>query len=933
MRRYALLLALILIALPACGLHAAGDGYRTVIGWSFEKPGDLHGWQANGDITDARVADGMLSARCVNTDPLIVGPLFDIPATADQCVEIVIRSDRAGEAQLYWTNTLNSQYGGFLPEKVSYANVLGDNRWHTLRVFPFWQTEKKIIHLRFDPPTGARFAIKSIRVAEPANVTAPVRSSSWDFTRGLQGWSVRDDSPVRAVSGGAVSMTVTGKDSIFSAPRLDVSLADCMWVAVTMRAKKANRASLVWATDGAQGQQSLVFPVRNDGRFHTYNIDMGGAQNWIGKLLSLGLRPSFEKGDAVEIRDISLQKDAVGGPDLYLQSFGLDTPVSRVGMECPLAARFINYGAKSAVGVKAVVTAPPGVTVTPVKGETSPVFDPLIPSAFRYTIVAARPVDGEVTISISGGGVSPAVFRAPIHVTKSLGLERTRSIPAPAPAKTDYQLGMYYFPGWDVASKWECIERVAPWRKPVMGYYDEANPECADWQIKWAVEHGITFFAVDWYWCDGQKMLDHWVNNAYMKSKYRSYLKWAVMWANHNSPGTHSVADWRKVTQYWVDNYFGMKEYQRIDGMPAVYIWSTSNLRSDVGGTEKVRELLSMSQEMAKKAGYAGIKFVVLNISGNQAEAKMLASEGFTANTEYHWFADAPGAADDFYYVPYSLVVDRSKAAWEERAKSVEPAGLDFIPVADSGWDPQPWHGFKSTIIYGRNPVLWEKLLRQAKSFMDARGKKMLLLGPCNEWGEGSYLEPCTEFGFAMYDVVRRVFCDEPEAHTDIVPADVGLGPYDLPMIHAPRLTKWSFDRDGDTQGWFGSMGLINIEAKDGRLHAVTSNTDPAFGGPEVSIDSKKYSALVVRLKMTPAPPLEMHDQLQLFWGTSTQSMGEATSVRTDLICDGEFHDYVLPVAERPNWRGIIRSLRLDPGSRTGVDLWIDEIRFVERAP
>ena len=30
-----------------------------------------------------------------------------------------------------------------------------------------------------------------------------------------------------------------------------------------------------------------------------------------------------------------------------------------------------------------------------------------------------------------------------------------------------------------------------PERKPVLGWYDEASPEVADWQIKWAVEHGI----------------------------------------------------------------------------------------------------------------------------------------------------------------------------------------------------------------------------------------------------------------------------------------------------------------------------------------------------------------------------------------------------------------------------------------------------------
>ena len=30
-----------------------------------------------------------------------------------------------------------------------------------------------------------------------------------------------------------------------------------------------------------------------------------------------------------------------------------------------------------------------------------------------------------------------------------------------------------------------------------------------DWQIKWAVEHGISFFAFDWYWDRGRRQLEH----------------------------------------------------------------------------------------------------------------------------------------------------------------------------------------------------------------------------------------------------------------------------------------------------------------------------------------------------------------------------------------------------------------------------------------
>ena len=38
-----------------------------------------------------------------------------------------------------------------------------------------------------------------------------------------------------------------------------------------------------------------------------------------------------------------------------------------------------------------------------------------------------------------------------------------------------------------------------PERTPLMGYYDEENPEVCDWEIKWALEHGINCFIYCWY--------------------------------------------------------------------------------------------------------------------------------------------------------------------------------------------------------------------------------------------------------------------------------------------------------------------------------------------------------------------------------------------------------------------------------------------------
>jgi hypothetical protein len=76
--------------------------------------------------------------------------------------------------------------------------------------------------------------------------------------------------------------------------------------------------------------------------------------------------------------------------------------------------------------------------------------------------------------------------------------------------------------------------------------------------------------------------------------------------------------------------------------------------------------------------------------------------------------------------------------------------------------------------------------LRKAKEFIGTLpsrelGSRMLLLDNWNEWGEGHYIAPYREFGFGYLDAVRTVFSDASEPHLDLIPEDVGLGPYDTP--------------------------------------------------------------------------------------------------------------------------------------------------------
>jgi hypothetical protein len=105
---------------------------------------------------------------------------------------------------------------------------------------------------------------------------------------------------------------------------------------------------------------------------------------------------------------------------------------------------------------------------------------------------------------------------------------------------------------------------------------------------------------------------------------------------------------------------------------------------------------------------------------------------------------------------------------------------LPEVVTVSQGWSG--WHDEGS--IWKIPPRQYKELLEKAKAIIRTfpakeLGSKMLLLDNWNEWSEGHYIAPHREYGFGYLDAVREVFSDAPRNHVDLLPRDVGMGPYD----------------------------------------------------------------------------------------------------------------------------------------------------------
>jgi hypothetical protein len=892
---------------------------QVLIEWRFDRPGDLLGWTPGGHVADVSVRDGALSGRATDWDPILMGPVFEIPARPSQWVEVRMRSSQEGRAELFWTETLEGRHGGFSQEKTASFAVSAGDEFGDYRIAPFWHAAGRIVRLRFDPPTVDRFEIAHIRVLDAPQPVS--QATSWDFRSGHHGWTAWQSGDAPQVDAGGLRIHSGGRQAWWISPPLEIPADDLAFLAVRMAVDSGQRGRVLCVNDQRIGHDTMEFPIRADGRMHTYHLELASLPRWQDTVLLLGIEPSDQPGARVQIESIVVSAEPTGPPELVVDTFGSTAGVQRAGRPFQVTALLKNQGGRSARAVTVALVVPDGVEVL---NDASQHLDELhrsFPESIHWQVRASHPGKIRLKLAVQAEDAAqdeklPLLRRvAEVPITPPPAVAESDYVPEPQPVRSDIDLGVYYFPGWDTWSRWRPILDF-PARKPVLGWYDEANPECADWQIKWAVEHGVRFFMVDWYWDRGNRHLEHWLHQAYANARHRHHLQWAIMWANHNAPGSHSPEDWRRVTQYWIDHYFPMDEYYRIDGRPAVFIWAPANIRNDVGGSQAATELYAMSQQMAREAGYEGIYFVAMSSHQSAAQCKQLLGEGYKAFTSYHGFYLAETRAGGKQF-PFSRVVETGPEVW--RAADERASGLDYIPIIDTGWASEPWHGLQARVIHGRTPELFGELCRLAADYARQNSKPIVAIGPWNEWGEGSYIEPYAEYGFRDLEQLRQAFCPPGDWPPSLVPADVGLGPYDLPPV--PLRTAWQFSAEHGLQGW-SPNGAFQVEATDDGLQGQAVGDDPILHGPGVRFQADRYRYLVVRMSSS-------RDELaQLFWATTIMPVSEANSIRFPVAGDGVVREYRVDLNQSRRWRGVITGVRFDPVARPGVRVLIESIRF-----
>ena len=911
MRTHVMLFLIAVLVIAAIPSHA---GLKTLVEWKFNTDGDTMGWAVGSHVDSLAVKDGYLTGHVTGGDPSVAGPQFEITASPYQFVEIRMRTIGSGSGELFWANTTEEPYGGFRPNQMRQITYK-DGDFQVYRIFPFWQGLGKIVRLRIDPPENSDFAIDYVKVVELD--TPASQSAFFDFTNAGQAWYSADDLQAELTQDG-IDVKAPGEWMLIS-PKLNLDSATLPVFNVMAKSKGAESAVLTWLSDRDASVRSHGIKLRTDDRWHVYNIALGETADWSGRITMLALQGNLAEGQQVQFKSAGLTDKLKGQGEFEIRSFGLRDAVNRLVPNKPsiLQAEVVNIGGeaiKSEITVRFHISPGNKLSITPVDLPSAVGLKSGASMTMTFEVLPEHAGSSEVEFTVDNAETS-ATAAACLLWYSPVNAQPSSYMPAPRPVRGDFDIGMYYFPGWNTYRAWSVLNNF-PERRPLLGYYREGDPEVADWQIKWMVEHGVTFIVYDWYWSAGGRSLDHAIHQGYFNAKYRDQIKFCLLWANHNAAGSSSAEDMVNVTNYWLDNYFTRPDYYKVDGKPVVVIFSTGRLTDDLG-VDGVRQAFDKAREMAKARGLAGIYFIACTYPGN---TKNLEQEGYDALSGYNY----PSAGDKGQTVAsYEDNVAGYQDFWTRIADNTT---LRYIPVTDPGWDSRPWHGPDARVRTGKTPLLFKQMLLNAKYFVEKRNPdakpKMVLVESWNEFGEGDYVEPNAGFGFGHLDAIREVFTTAPAEHDDLVPQDVGLKTIE---IEKPKpVNAWEFN-DPASPGWDAQMGIKDFKVADGSLTMTTTTTDPALTAYTDVLDSKAFRAVEFRMKV------DKGKGAQLFWSTPAWGFIEAASVSFSLNADGQFHTYKVDLSKSPSWKTRITALRFDPNDTAGANIAVDYIRFLKR--
>lgn len=310
----------------------------------------------------------------------------------------------------------------------------------------------------------------------------------------------------------------------------------------------------------------------------------------------------------------------------------------------------------------------------------------------------------------------------------------TSYVPEPNPATTKCIVAAFN----DIHDYPECM--------PLLEYYDGENKAVCDWEIKWAVEHGINCFIHCWY-----RKLENMgkpvavkdfhcgkgLHEALFNAKYQKYMKFAIMFDNSPQWGTTDSKDAiEHLMPFWIENYFSRENYLKIDNKPVLFIFYQNRLAEVFPNPHEQKMMFDSCRGYAVKHGFDGMIFGLCDAHIAQDGYKESIARGYDFRFGYCPKKNCPEEEE----------VIKGQVEHFKAYQQIDP----MRHLATAAY--KSWH---------LSPENYRRVLKEMKKIIDAMpegawGRRIFVIDNWNEWDKGHFVSPSHEFGFKYLQAIRE---------------------------------------------------------------------------------------------------------------------------------------------------------------------------------
>lgn len=294
-----------------------------------------------------------------------------------------------------------------------------------------------------------------------------------------------------------------------------------------------------------------------------------------------------------------------------------------------------------------------------------------------------------------------------------------------------------------------------------LGYYDLRLTDNIARQIELAKNYGIKAFCFYYYWFEGKRLLERPLD-LFLKDNSLD-IKFCICWANENwtKKFTGTNADILMKVGETNESYINFiydildilddNRYYCISGKPILSIYRPSLIPD-------ANLVISAWKKVVKEKLNKELYVIAVQEKGDKTE---WCSFGFDAETEFQpkRVNDiAKDITDKMSFInknfngtvyDYKDLVENKRFIIESNLKKkVYPA---IMPM----WDNTARRNTAGIIYHGANADLYGKWLKELINQVNNNvkiEKKIVFINAWNEWGEGTYLEPDRENGYAYLE-------------------------------------------------------------------------------------------------------------------------------------------------------------------------------------